>query len=338
MANIGSSGFPTRYCPIWGPGYPASMQLVRNTVDGDSLYQVESDRAGGAYSFWMGVYPLFHYPDEIAGRTADAAFRARLTTLLVDQRALGVVCPEITTDLIDSAKTKRSLRVYERANRLLQFMADGTRLGSSANDHERKMPAALAWSESIFDSELTPLLDHLLEAKRIKRSIVETHDPEYPEGFVYFITVEGYNYIESLASGVHSNRVFVAMWFDASMKEVYYKGIEPAIREAGYEPTRVDQEQFLTKIDDKIIAEIRRSAFVVADFTHGENGQRGSVYYEAGFAHGLNIPVIFLCRQTEEDKELNLAFDTQQYPHILWENEEDLKEKLLQRIRAVILG
>lgn len=265
-------------CPIWGRGYPAKVtgeETYRPDGYISTFVKVESERAGGAYSFGMSVYPEFGY-------TEDAAFRARLTTLLVDQRALGVVCPEITKDTIESAKTKRSLRVYERANRLLQFMADGTRLGSSANDHERKMPAALAWSESIFDSELTPLLDHLLEAKRIKRSIVETHDPEYPEGFVYFITVEGYNYIESLASGVHSNRVFVAMWFDASMKEVYYKGIEPAIREAGYEPTRVDQEQFLTKIDDKIIADIRGSAFVVADFTHGEGGQRGSVYYEAG--------------------------------------------------------
>ena len=53
-------------------------------------------------------------------------------------------------------------------------------------------------------------------------------------------------------------------------------------------------------IDDEIIAEIRRSWFVVADFTCGtvpHEGKevaipRGGVYYEAGFAQGLNVPLI----------------------------------------------
>ncbi len=128
------------------------------------------------------------------------------------------------------------------------------------------------------------------------------------------------------------------MWFNDSLDDAYLNGIKPAVIEAGYEPIQMKEKQFLNKIDEEIAADIQGSAFVVADFTHGDDGQRGSVYYEVGYAHGLGIPVIFLCRQTEEDAELNLAFDTQQYPHILWENEEDLKEKLLQKIRAVILG
>ena len=47
----------------------------------------------------------------------------------------------------------------------------------------------------------------------------------------------------------------------------------------------------MDKIDDEIIGEIRRSRFLVADFTHGDKGARGSVYYEAGFAYGLGLPV-----------------------------------------------
>ena len=328
MANIGSSGFPMDVCPIWGPGYPASVQLVRDTVlpggfiDGDSFKRVTSERAGGDYSFWMGVYPLFSY-------TEDAAFKARLTTLLVDQRDRGVVCPEITKDTIERARIGRPLQFYERANRLLQFMANIRPAGQEVPPIHEVFSLALARSESTTENEIDLILNHLVQEGFVNRGTA---------GEVrYKVTLAGHAHLESLPPGVHSNRVFVAMWFDDSMKEVYYKGIEPAIKEAGYEPTRVDQEQFLTKIDEKIIADIRGSAFVVADFTHGENGQRGSVYYEAGFAHGLNIPVIFLCRQTEKDQELNLAFDTQQYPHILWENKEDLKEKLLQKIRAVIL-
>ena len=66
---------------------------------------------------------------------------------------------------------------------------------------------------------------------------------------------------------------------------------------------------------DEIIAEIRRSRFLVADFTHGEDGARGGVYYEAGFANGLGIKVIHTCR---EDAVRTLHFDTSHINHIVW--------------------
>ena len=91
----------------------------------------------------------------------------------------------------------------------------------------------------------------------------------------------------------------------------------------------------MNKIDDEIIAELNRARFVVADFTHGDEGPRGGVYYEAGFAHGRNIPVIFTCRKDIIDK---VHFDTRQYNHIVWEAEklDEFRRKLAMRISAVI--
>jgi len=123
------------------------------------------------------------------------------------------------------------------------------------------------------------------------------------------------------------------MWFDESMKAAYEEGIEPAILEAGYEPLRIDRKEHINRIDDEIIAGIRRSRFLVADFTQGEPGARGGVYYEAGFAHGLNIPVIFTCRS---DVIAKVHFDTRQYNHIAWESPADLQQRLTQRISATI--
>jgi hypothetical protein len=54
----------------------------------------------------------------------------------------------------------------------------------------------------------------------------------------------------------------------------------------------------LNKVDDVIVAEIRRSRFLVADFTCEPGKVRGGVYFEAGFARGLNIPIIWTCRDT----------------------------------------
>ena len=123
------------------------------------------------------------------------------------------------------------------------------------------------------------------------------------------------------------------MWFDESMNEVYEMGIDPAVRHAGYSPVRIDRKEHANKIDDEIIAEIRRARFVVADFTHGKEGVRGGVYYEAGFAQGLDIPVIFSCR---EDMIKELHFDTRQYNHIAWNDPEELRDRLLKRITALL--
>jgi hypothetical protein len=98
---------------------------------------------------------------------------------------------------------------------------------------------------------------------------------------------------------------------------------------------RVDQSHHhLTKVDDEIIAEIRRSRFLAADFTCKPDGVRGGVYFEAGFAMGLNIPVIWTCKETSMK---DLHFDTRQYPHIVWENSADLYKKLKDRIGALAL-
>ena len=117
------------------------------------------------------------------------------------------------------------------------------------------------------------------------------------------------------------------------MNEAWNHGIFPAVRDAGYEPVRIDQKEHVNKIDDEIVAEIRRARFVVADFTQGDTGARGGVYYEAGFAQGLGIRVIFSCRK---DRLEEVHFDTRQYNHIVWETPEDLRDQLAKRIAAVL--
>ena len=122
---------------------------------------------------------------------------------------------------------------------------------------------------------------------------------------------------------------FCAMWFSDEVKPLWTDVIEPAIRSAGYEPLRIDSKQHNGKIDDEIMASIRGSRFVVADFTGGQGG----VYYEAGFAHGLELPVIFMCREGDD-----LHFDIRQYNCIFWKADalEDAQARLKNRILATL--
>lgn len=145
------------------------------------------------------------------------------------------------------------------------------------------------------------------------------------------LTPKGWEEIDSdRKRNVDSTQAFVAMSFAEDMKTAYSDGILPAIQETGFKPLRIDGVEHVDNIVYRIIAEIRESRFVVADFT----GQRGGVYFEAGFAMGLGLQVIWTCRENDSD---NLHFDTSQYNYILWKTPQDLREKLAVRIKAVIV-
>ena len=105
-----------------------------------------------------------------------------------------------------------------------------------------------------------------------------------------------------------------------------------AIKDAGYEPDRIDAQNFNGKICDEIIASIKRSKFLIADCSKF----RSAVFFEAGFAKGLGKEVIFTVRESYKDK-LKEHFDTRQYNHIVYDSSKDLYKKLYDRICATIV-
>jgi hypothetical protein len=113
------------------------------------------------------------------------------------------------------------------------------------------------------------------------------------------------------------------------LQDAWANGFDPVIRAAGFRPVRIDKEDYVGGITDEILAEIRRSRFVVADYTDQRNG----VYFEAGFAEGLGLKVIPTCRVDEIDR---LHFDIKHLNTLPWKSAAELAEGLNRRIRAVI--
>ncbi len=152
---------------------------------------------------------------------------------------------------------------------------------------------------------------------------------------LYRITRDGYQYLRELRKlNTESAQVFVAMWFGgqdqrSAMDDVYMLGLAEGIRRAGYKPYRVDKAEYNGKIDDEIIRQIRRSRFLVADFTNHIQG----VYYEGGYAEGFGLPIIQTCRA---DQIGALHFDNRQVNTIPWSNMEELADRLHKRIEATI--
>ncbi len=322
-------------CPIWG------TECESITRVGDSVIVDNSPRAGGSYRLFDDA------STELGNMTENE--KARLTTLLVRQHQLGNDCPPINASTIVAAKSAGRARMEERLTSLLKVLIDRTpKVGEPVSfERPRRQPDnvqsyqfALAYTESTEHREISYLANSLHDQGLIKRLDIHFPDSDGQTrviyGSDYTVTTHGHSTMEQRQTEVKSDQCFIAMWFNEATDALYDRAIAPSVRAAGYQPLRIDQKpDFLGKIDDQIIAEIRRSRFMIADFTHGEGGVRGSVYYEVGFAQGLDIPVIFTCRDDQLD---DLHFDTNHFLHLSWprRHAEALIEPLKNRILANI--
>lgn len=199
-----------------------------------------------------------------------------------------------------------------------------------------------------------------------KAGLTFAPDTFNPQNNLY-ITANGYQRLREIKKPNRDSRqCFVAMWFTTDMNEVFESAIKPAIEfvEEGeslprFEAVKIDNFEHVNDINDEIIGQIRRSRFIVCDLT----GYRSGVYFEAGFAYGLGLDVIYTCRKdwTKEEilknetgqevpflyddhsnkipiKKEGVHFDLAHRNRIEWTPDKlnDFKIRLTNRIKAVI--
>jgi hypothetical protein len=312
-------------CPIW-----LTPAKLAEPPTGDA-WIVISDRVGGRYRISGTARDLLS--------SASVEHKKRLTTWIYQQHRAGIAVPDVTSDVVNDIKLRRPLRYSQRTNAVLLFY-DSLQLPLHGQAVIRKDETAtthglLAATESGSFDELGVLLKQM-------RDVGYLNVGENSAALQFSPTAVGLERIEALAAQEPTgSQAFVAMWFDPSTDDAYANGLFKAIYDCGYDPIRIDKKEHNNKIDDEIIAEIRRSRFLVADFTCGsfkvaDNVHfvaRGGVYFEAGFAMALPIPVIWTCRDTSIG---GLHFDTRQYAHIVWKDAADLYTQLKNRIGATI--
>ena len=313
-------------CPIWLHPVVPFYQVA---PDNELRRYFDSPRAGGIYSIsWNDTL-------EEGLKLADDV-RTKLSHWIYQENRKDEI-PHVTTKIIDQISQLPPLTADQRLDRFLRCIREELP-GYSSDD-----PIELSWDRDV-QYKITAATESddnsyglSWLAGEAERSGLITQ----PKKNAYVLTLDGMKRLDGSAVSVQSRYAFVAMWFDSSMNNVYEKGIRPAIEEAGYEPVRIDNVEHTDRIEDAIIAEIRRSRFVVCDFTCGmaerKQGKaaipRGSVYYEAGYAHGLGIPVIWTCHQ---DLLEYVHFDVSHYNFITWLKPGDVRNRLRNRISATI--
>lgn len=324
-------------CAIWPEfaayEYPAPFQ-DRNR-EGIFIHTYESPRASGRYHIDSDAQHELQQPD-----TQDE-LRKKVSWWLASQRRQHVETPRVTSDILAYLRAQPLLQPVERAEWLLWYLAaQSTRIGQGLTPSYQDTPhhyGALVVTQSESSDEIDSLISHLIQNGAL----------QYADNQIeVIVTVDGFEELRQQTQAPDYAQAFVAMWLDDSVREIYDKGIGPAIERAGYKPYLVPDDLSADKIDDAIIANIRQSKFVVADFTHDDKGHRGSVYYEVGFADGLGLEVILTCRSDLID-DGGLAFDTRQRNHIGWDKDntdypaftKELTNRIIARVgRGPIQG
>ncbi len=225
--------------------------------------------------------------------------------------------------LEDLASPHQSLRISQRVERVLQLIGQHSEMPGGGYRIDTELDYPLADCRTA--AEFREYLLYLTSQQLVQKFGNGKGQP------VYSPTIAGWQTLEpTLPVGGEPDRCFVAMWFDSSLDPIYAAGFEQASLDCGFKAYRQKEDPTNKGITDKILSEIRRAHFVIADFT----GQRQSVYYEAGFAVGLGREVISCCR---EDFVKDLTFDTRHLGHIVWKDAAELREKLRISISANII-
>ena len=105
--------------------------------------------------------------------------------------------------------------------------------------------------------------------------------------------------------------------------------IKASASRCGITAERVDEPQSNERITDRILDSIRRAEYVIVDLTNS----RPNVFYEAGYAQGLNKTPIYIAREGTR-----LEFDLKDYPVIFFKSLRELGDSLERRLKGLALS
>jgi nucleoside 2-deoxyribosyltransferase len=149
------------------------------------------------------------------------------------------------------------------------------------------------------------------------------------------LTFDGWQrYHQLTRESTSGPQAFMAMQYnDPILDEKIFPKFKSETEAAGFRLVKLTEVSRAGSIDEQLRVEIRRARFLVADLTHDNSG----AYWEAGFAEGLDQPVIYTCEKGIFESR-GTHFDTNHSHTILWDENDPVKaaRELKATIRATL--
>lgn len=136
---------------------------------------------------------------------------------------------------------------------------------------------------------------------------------------------EGSLRVRNIVTATEDPMCFVVMQFTDEYNSLYAEVIKPTCESYGYKVIRADDFYTSGSIIDDITRSIKESAIVIADITPNNP----NVFYEVGFAHGINKPTILLSDRKRE----KLPFDISGFRTLFYDNTIGGKNIVEERLK-----
>jgi hypothetical protein len=154
---------------------------------------------------------------------------------------------------------------------------------------------------------------------------------------LFQLTLPGWERHEALKQAWAESRIaFMAFKFgDPEVDRVVRDCFRRAVQRTGFELRDLQTHKRAGLIDNEIRASLLLARFVIADLTHGHDSV--NVYWEAGFADGRGLPVIYSCERSKWDEGVKNHFNTNHMTTVLWDtNLESAEDELVSIIRTTL--
>ena len=231
-------------------------------------------------------------------------------------------------DLVENILKQRPPSPAEQAHKFILW------LGNSKHPPGELVPVQAATHQSIMGA-ITPggflLVLHHLTNTGLLHATTTTLDGEASMA----LSFEGWQYYEELCRGaVDSHKAFMAMKYgDRQLDTLVDDVFKPAVKQTGFDLSRLVDRPKAGLIDDRLRMEIQTSRFLIADLTHENAG----AYWEAGYAEGLGKPVIYTCEKKKFEAS-KTHFDTNHHLTVPWDPDQsqEVSRELKATIRATL--
>ncbi|WP_313639958.1 hypothetical protein [Paenibacillus sp.] len=207
---------------------------------------------------------------------------------------------------------KIPVTIEDKGNRLLRYLYRHSEApGESVVIQPLSSSYNLTYSPNL--QELVYIIDKLINEQFIIR-----------EGMTFKLTDEGWNEAATIAGGKKLKPCIVLMSDAEDLHTEWVEKLLPKIEQFGYMPRLLSHTT--TKNREPYSLElIEESKLIIADLT----SQSPEVYFTAGYALGLNIPVIWTVNSSDAN---NLSVHVKSIRPIVWDTAEELAVLLQQKL------
>lgn len=285
-------------------------EIVPTKPEGDyDKYIGCSCSPGGFYSLLRDSYePIHSFPHQ-KKRDLFHLVSAYIRELTDCNEKVALSAKDLES-IVNSSKIPVSIE--DKGNRLLQYLYRHSQgPGESVVIHPLSSSYNLTYSPNL--QELVYIMDKLRSEQLLNR-----------EGMAFQLTEKGWGEAEASAGGKKLLPCSVLISDEEDMRMKWLQILMPKIEQYGYLPQLLTPKK--TENSEQYSLElVADSKLIIADLT----GQSPEVYFAAGYALGLNIPVIWTVNSSDSDR---LPVKSKEIRPMAWNTAEELAVILQQRL------